>query len=239
MRNHDFGPGSVRGERRFRLEGDDERGMRGHRGRRGHGPGWGGRGRGREDDGPDGAPFEGPPFGGPPFGPGFGGPPFGPGGPRGRGRGGRGRARGDVRAAILLLLDEQPRHGYELIQEIGERSQGTWTPSPGSVYPTLQALADEGLVTVEPVEGRRTASLTPDGVAYVAEHRERLGTPWTAGAGDTSVHALRTEVLAVKDAAMQVARVGTPAQQAAAVEALTSARKALYRLLAEDDAPEA
>ena len=71
----------------------------------------------------------------------------GPGGPRGRGRGGRGRGkRGDVRAAILKLLAERPMHGYEMIQEIAERSQNLWRPSPGSVYPTLQLLVDEGLL---------------------------------------------------------------------------------------------
>ncbi|WP_188037036.1 PadR family transcriptional regulator, partial [Actinotalea sp. JY-7885] len=162
---------------------------------------------------------------------GFGGPPgFGP-GRRGRGP----RARGDVRAAILLLLDEQPRHGYELIQEIGDRSSGTWTPSPGSVYPTLQALEDEGLVTIERVEGRRTASLTPQGTAYVEEHRATLGTPWTtAGFDPASALALRQEVMALKDAVAQVAKVGTSEQHTAASEVLVRARKELYRLLAGD-----
>lgn len=160
----------------------------------------------------------------------------GPGrGPRGpRGPRGRGRARGDVRAAILLLLDERPRHGYELIQEITDRSAGAWTPSPGSIYPTLQALEDEGLVTIERVEGRRTASLTPDGVAHVAEHRERLGTPWQSPESHAGPGlALRREVMALKDAVGQVARVGTPEQHTAATTVLASARKELYRLLAE------
>lgn len=178
---------------------------------------------------------------------GLGGPggPAGPDGPdadsawggrRGRGRGPR--ARGDVRAAILLLLDEQPRHGYELIQEIAERSSGAWTPSPGSVYPTLQALEDEGLATIERLHGRRTASLTPDGTAYVEANREQLGTPWESVGGDHGpAFALREEYLALKDAVRQVARVGAPAQHTAAAAALAAARKELYRLLADDAAP--
>jgi len=176
--------------------------------------------------------------GGFPGGPGgFPGGPGGPGGFPGRPGGRRGgpRARGDVRAAVLLLLDEQPRHGYELIQEIAERSSGAWTPSPGSVYPTLQALEDEGLLTLQRVDGRRTASLTPQGRALVEEQRERLGNPWTpAGGGADSALAFREEFLAVRDAVRQVARVGTPAQHTAAAAALVTARKELYRILAED-----
>ena len=215
MTHHDlpFQPG-PRG-RRFRPEWPDDDGIDGPGtpGRRGHG-------------GPRG-------FGGH-HGGGF---PGGPGGfPGGRPGGRRGgpRARGDVRAAVLLLLDEQPRHGYDLIQEITERSSGAWTPSPGSVYPTLQALEDEGLVTLERVDGRRTASLTPEGQAHVDEHRERLGNPWTPTGSQDSALAFREEFLTVRDAVRQVARVGTPAQHAAAAAALTAARKELYRILAED-----
>ena len=162
-----------------------------------------------------------------------------PGGPQGRGgwRGRGPRARGDVRAAILLLLDEQPRHGYELIQEIAERSSGAWAPSPGSIYPTLQALEDEGLVTIERLHGRRTASLTPDGIAYVEANREQLGTPWeSVGVDHGPALALRVEFLGLKDAVRQVARVGTPAQHTDAAAALTVARKEVYRLLAQDAA---
>lgn len=177
-------------------------------------------------------------FGGHHGGPGFGGPGGGFGGPGGRpgpgGRRGGPRARGDVRAAVLLLLDEQPRHGYDLIQEITERSSGAWTPSPGSVYPTLQALEDEGLVTLERVDGRRTASLTPEGRAHVDEHRARLGNPWTPTGAQDSAVAFREEFLTVRDAVRQVARVGSPAQHAAAAVALATARKELYRILAED-----
>jgi len=167
------------------------------------------------------------------FGPGgFGPGGFGPGyGPRGRGRG---RGRGDVRAAILVLLAEQPRHGYELIQEISERSSGFWTPSPGSVYPTLQALEDEGLVTITSVEGRRTAALTDAGRAYVEANRETLGEPWAAPGDLGPALALRQEALAARNAVAQVARVGTPAQLTKAAAILATARKGLYRILAED-----
>jgi len=212
MNRHDHNqPAPRSGERRFRPEwpGADFGGMPSTPG----GPG----GRGSRRGGPGG--------------------PSGPdadpawGGRRGRGRGPR--ARGDVRAAILLLLDEQPRHGYELIQEIAERSSGAWTPSPGSVYPTLQALEDEALVTIERLHGRRTASLTPDGTAYVEANREQLGTPWESVGGDRGpALALREEYLALKDAVRQVARVGAPAQHTAAAAALGTARKELYRLLA-------
>lgn len=182
----------------------------------------------------------GPPgFGGPGFGPGFGrgfGPDFGPGFGRGRGRGGRGR-RGDVRAAILLLLAERPMHGYELIQQIRERSEDLWRPSPGSVYPALSQLEDEGLITVEKVAGRKTAQLTETGTAHVAEHRTELGDPWAEVKEGAGAHTsdLRALVGALMGAAAQVAAVGTPEQAAKAAEVLTESRKALYRILADDE----
>lgn len=145
----------------------------------------------------------------------------------------RGRAARPLWSSRTSLLAEQPRHGYELIQEIADRSGGTWTPSPGSIYPTLLGLEDEGLVTVEKVAGRKTASLTEDGAAYVEANRDTLGTPWEATGGGPALQ-LRREILALKDAAAQVARVGTPAQHAAAATVLTTARRELYRLLAED-----
>jgi DNA-binding PadR family transcriptional regulator len=163
-------------------------------------------------------------------------------GPHGGRRGSRGwggpRPRGDVRAAILLLLDEQPRHGYDLISEIADRSEGSWTPSPGSIYPTLRALADEGLIRLERVEGRRTASLTDEGSTWVAEHREELGDPFEVDGPPAAAALLHEEMAALRDAARQVARVAPAAQLTKAAAAVSTARKELYRILAEDDATE-
>ncbi|MFQ6330547.1 PadR family transcriptional regulator [Nocardia sp. CWNU-33] len=175
---------------------------------------------------------------GPEFGPGFG-PGFGPHFGRGRGRGGRGR-RGDVRAAVLLLLTERPMHGYELIQQIRERSDDVWRPSPGSIYPALAQLEDEGLVLIEKVAGRKTAKLTETGTEYVTANRDELGDPWAdikEGVGAQAID-LRGLVGQLMGAVGQVAAAGTPAQATKAAEVLTEARKALYRILAEDESPE-
>ncbi|GAB2633185.1 PadR family transcriptional regulator [Nocardia goodfellowii] len=176
---------------------------------------------------------------GPEFGPGGFGPGFGPHFGRGRGRGGRGR-RGDVRAAVLLLLTERPMHGYELIQQIRERSEDVWRPSPGSIYPALAQLEDEGLVLIEKVAGRKTAQLTEAGTTYVSENRDELGDPWADVKGDVGDQAidLRALIGQLMGAAAQVAAAGTPEQAAKAAEVLTEARRALYRILAEDDSPE-
>src|SRR5271163_5095298 len=98
----------------------------------------------------------------------FGGPPFGrmghPGGPRGRGRRAR---RGDIRTAALLLLAEEPRNGYQIMQEVQERSGGLWSPSPGSVYPALQQLEDEGLIRTQEGDGRKLFAITDEGRALL------------------------------------------------------------------------
>src|SRR5437764_10100300 len=107
-------------------------------------------------------------------------PPYteGTDGPRPHRRGGRGRApRGDVRTAVLLLLDEQPMHGYQLMQAIAERTGSVWTPSPGAVYPTINQLEDEGLVTVTAEAGRRLVTLTDAGRSHLAENRDAWGDP--------------------------------------------------------------
>ncbi|MEU0540584.1 PadR family transcriptional regulator [Nocardia sp. NPDC005978] len=176
---------------------------------------------------------------GPDFGPGGFGPGGGPHFGRGRGRGGRGR-RGDVRAAILLLLQDRPMHGYELIQQIRERSEDVWRPSPGSIYPALAQLEDEGLVLIEKVAGRKTAKLTESGTEYLEANRAELGDPWQEvkdGVGDQALD-LRGLIGQLMGAVAQVAAVGTPAQAAKAAEVLTEARRSLYRILAEDDTPE-
>jgi DNA-binding PadR family transcriptional regulator len=143
--------------------------------------------------------------------------------------------RGDVRAAILVLLAEEPKHGYQVIQELTERSEGRWRPSPGSIYPTLQLLEDEGLVTSEAIEGRRIFRLTDAGKAEVAKRGDEARAPWEVPA-DAGPHAdLREVGFGVIAATMQVARAGSERQLARAKEILTEARKSLYRLLAEDE----
>ena len=155
----------------------------------------------------------------------------GPGGPRGRGRG-RAR-RGDVRAAMLLLLEEQAQNGYQLIQEIERRTDGLWKPSPGSVYPALQQLEDEGLVRAAEAEGRRAFELTDEGRRYVDANRDELGDPFAAvrGGMDEGVMDLRGLIPQVAAAALQVAAAGHTDE---ARKILTDARRALYTVLAED-----
>jgi len=140
-----------------------------------------------------------------------------------------------VRAAILLLLTEQPMHGYQIIQEITERSSGTWTPSPGAVYPAIGLLTDEGLVATTADGGRNLASLTDEGRTYVEANAKTLGTPWddVAAHSPRRRHELRTGVEALADAVRQVARVGSEAQTAAALAALENARREIYLILAE------
>jgi DNA-binding PadR family transcriptional regulator len=175
-----------------------------------------------------GGPFGGGPFGGPPFG---GGGPFG--GRQGRGRG-RAR-RGEVRIALLLLLAEEPRNGYQLMQEIEERSGGRWRPSPGSVYPTLAQLEDEGLVRTSEVEGQRRFELTDAGRAHL-ETRAEEPAPWELSDedGEHPLTELGPLVIQVGKAAWQVASAGDERQRARAIELLAETRRGLYRILAEE-----
>jgi DNA-binding PadR family transcriptional regulator len=156
------------------------------------------------------------------------------------GRGGRRARRGDVRAAALLLLEEQPRNGYQLMQEIEDRSGGMWRPSPGSVYPALALLEDEGLVRSDEGAGRRAFELTDEGRKYVEEHREALGVPWEQAGGDVpqGILELRSLMMQLGMAVMQVAQAGDEAQTAEAHKVLEDARRSLYRILAGDEAAE-
>lgn len=168
-----------------------------------------------------------------PFGPGspFGGPPFGS---------GRKARRGDVRAAALVLLDEEPRNGYQLMQELEHRSDGAWRPSPGSVYPALQQLEDEGLVRTVESEGRRVFELTDAGRAHVEEHRAELGTPWEAFTRDVNDETRELAML-MKDvafAAVQVLRAGNEPQVEQARKVLADVKRKLYMILAEDEPAE-
>ena len=129
-------------------------------------------------------------------------------------RRGRRIRRGDVRAAILLLLEEQPRNGYQVMQELESRSGGVWRPSPGSVYPALQLLADEGLIRSEARDGGNVFELTDAGKAHVEEHRERLGSPWEQ-AGEACPRACASSAACSarsRVAVRQVMHAGTEAQ---------------------------
>jgi DNA-binding PadR family transcriptional regulator len=201
-----------------------------HRGGRG-----GYRARGRMRGGPGGPGGPGP-WGGGPFEFGTRGGPFGP--PRFGGRGPRVR-RGDVRAAILDLLAEgQPWNGYQIIQEIGARTQGVWRPSAGSVYPALQQLEDEALIKAEAAgeDRRRMYTLTTEGQAYVTEHADELRASWDAvtGSVDNAEVELRHTVHQVIVAVTQVAQAGSAAQVQQAGKILADTRRALYRILAAD-----
>lgn len=179
------------------------------------------------------------PFGG--FGPGGFGPggfgqggemPFGGPGPFGRGRG-RGR-RGDVRNAILALLSEGPRNGYQVIADIAERTDGLWRPSAGSVYPALGLLEDEGLIEPVELEGKKAFQLTEAGTAYVAEHAEELTNPWERVAKPQEGFLdVRAEVGQLAMAVRQVVMAGDKAQVERARTVLADARKAIYQILAE------
>jgi len=161
------------------------------------------------------------------------GPPFA-GGRRHR-MGGRAR-RGDVRAAVLALLAERPMHGYEIIQEVSERTGGVWEPSPGSVYPTLQMLEDEGLVTAQESEGRKRYALTEEGTAEAAR-RSSEATPWeevTRGANASTMEVRRLG-FQIFGAVKQIGETGTEQQMQQVSEILSDTRKRLYRILAEDE----
>ena len=167
-------------------------------------------------------------FGFPPgFGPGFGGP---------RGRGGRKRMRrGDVRAAILVLLNEEPRNGYQLMQEIEERSDGNWRPSSGSIYPALSQLEDEGLVQPDDSEGGKQFTLTDEGTQHVKDHADKLGEPWKdlGGKGGAGVNAVRDQLKPLMGAVGQLMHSGNDEDAKKGAEALADARRKIYAILAE------
>ena len=194
----------------------------GERTERDRGPRGSGRSRGRSPGGHRGGPFG---RGGEMFLGGF--------QPRGRQR----LRRGDVRAAVLVLLEEAPRNGYQIIQELSGRSNGAWRPSPGSVYPILQQLEDEGLVEISSSQSGKTYNLTATGKALVEKDRATLGKPWETAAADVSdatsdlFGTLRQVILSVR----QVAMAGSDAQTEKATTILADARRSIYRLLAEDE----
>ncbi len=167
------------------------------------------------------------------------GPP-GPPGPAGPARGAK-AGRGDVRAAILALLREGPRNGYQIMSDIEERSGGAWRPSPGAVYPALSQLADEGLIVGEESGGRRTFRLTDAGREYVEQNPEMARGAWESAAQqeDWEVPGLFAEAARLGGGIVQIAHAGTPEQVRAAERLLERTRRELYRILAdEDDEPD-
>jgi DNA-binding PadR family transcriptional regulator len=168
-----------------------------------------------------------PPWGG---GPGF---PFGP-GRHGHGpRGGRGGRRPNVRAAVLALLLERPMHGYEMISELETRTGGIWRPSPGSVYPTLQLLEDEGLIVAEETGGRKRFTLTDAG-REEAQRSDAEHPPWHEVDDDAlaSWHDIRDAAFGAMNALRQVMMSGTDEQRQRAVEVIDEAKRKLYAILA-------
>lgn len=142
--------------------------------------------------------------------------------------------RGDVRHALLIALLDQPAHGYELIQAIEQKAEGRWRPSPGAVYPALQLLEDQELISATERDGKRVFQLTDAGRAEAEERLATHGSPWEGGRAEHGEHGeLRVAVRDLHMAAKQVGMTGSPEQVAAAVTIVTDARKALYRLLAE------
>jgi DNA-binding PadR family transcriptional regulator len=140
--------------------------------------------------------------------------------------------RGDVRAALLIALLDGPGHGYELMQRIESKSDGHWRPSPGSVYPSLQALADQELVTSREDDGKRIFELTDAGRAEADERVARDGTPWDEARSERGE--LHHELRSLHLAARQAATIGSAEIRTQAAAILRDARKAIYRLLADD-----
>jgi DNA-binding PadR family transcriptional regulator len=147
--------------------------------------------------------------------------------------GGPALRRGGIRPLILAALAQKPMHGYEVIQALEGESGGRWRPSAGSVYPSLQQLSDEGLVTSEEIEGRRTYTLTDAGRAAVAAAPAGRS-PWSRGV-DRDTLDIRSLAVQLVGAGMQVQRMGSPAAQTEARRILADARRRIYRLLAEDE----
>src|SRR5262245_19351418 len=196
------------------------------RGGPGHGGPWDRKFTGRRGPGPWGGGIGGPWGGGRP------GPQEPPGPPRGMKAG-----RGDVRAAILALLREGPRNGYQIMSEIEERTGGAWRPSPGAVYPALSQLADEGLIAGEESDGRRTYSLTEAGRQYVEQNPEAARGAWESAAQREAwqeawqLPGLLAEAARLGGGIMQIAHAGTPEQVQEAEQLLRRTRRELYRIL--------
>jgi DNA-binding PadR family transcriptional regulator len=163
--------------------------------------------------------------------------------------------RGDVRMAILAVLADEPLNGYQVIQQISDRTDASWRPSPGSVYPTISQLEDEGLLEGDDERGRRTLRLSEAGRQYLHDHQDEVAQVWAPftrereererdqhGDPDDGVDfaRLKPELGRVMNAVWQIITTGTDGQRRAAVGVLVDARRALYQILADhpgDDDP--
>ena len=143
---------------------------------------------------------------------------------------------GDLKYVILDMLKDEPAHGYEIIRRLEERSRGFYSPSPGSVYPTLAQLEDEGLIRSTETDGNKVFELTDAGRQHLEERKEQ-SPPWEDNEEPESLTDLRVQVRQLHVAARQVADAGKEDQVARAAQALAEARRTLYRILAEDDEP--
>jgi DNA-binding PadR family transcriptional regulator len=146
-----------------------------------------------------------------------------------------------VRTAILLLLADQPMHGYQIMQAMSDRTGGAWHPSPGAIYPTIAQLEDEGLVTTKEEGGRRLVTLTDEGRTYLEERSARLGDPFADFAGAADRPDLRDPMHQLVAAVRQIEVGGSATQLEAASQVLAQARRSLYLILAgesEEDAAE-
>ena len=147
------------------------------------------------------------------------------------------RGRGDVRTAVLMLLLERPMHGYEMIQQIKERSSEAWSPSPGAIYPTLQLLTDEGLITTEELDGKKVSKLTAAGQAAAEELAASKTAPWDDASADagSGAHSMREAIFHLMSATKQMAMAGSDAQRQRTTELLDETRKKIYAMLASDE----
>src|SRR5215469_18360960 len=209
----------------FEPHGSFRRGAGARAGGPRHGGPWDRKFTGRRGPGPWGGGIGGP------WGGWWPGAPEPPGPPRGMKAG-----RGDVRAAILALLREGPRNGYQIMSEIEERSGGAWRPSPGAVYPALAQLADEGLIEAEESSGRRAFRLTDEGRRYVEENPEVARAAWESMGGDEpgEVPGLFIQAAQLGGSIVQMAHAGTPEQIQATEQLLEQTRSKIYQILAGD-----
>ncbi len=152
---------------------------------------------------------------------------------------GRRARRGAVKAAVLVLLGEEPRNGYALMQEIEARSEGAWRPSPGSIYPALALMEDEGLIKPVGSGDERKYELTDEGRKRLAQRAADAPAPWEPAANDVADEAVQMgrTMRQVGMAARQIAEIGTTEQLQQAEEALAATRRSLYGILAEEPEP--